>query len=361
MRKIAFYLPQFHREPLNEDVWGAEFTDWVTSQNARPLYKGHKQPIIPKFDCYDLDDDCATLTWQIEEAKQVGLDAFSYYFYSFSPGVGALRKPLEAFLKSSLDFPFLITWANHSWTKAWVGDHNSIIAEQKYDRDQVENFCKSIEQYILDDRYVLVDGRPVVCVLNIGKLDLVYLKSYLGKILFPKFGKNCQPYIVVPYQGYTNDSVDLYIGWPPGDVGLAQIQDFPHLKKLLRVVSQKLDIPGLFRISNIGPENKLLSRQLENCRELNRKFNFSQTILTGWDNTPRYGNRGYQVLHTSKGEYIDKVREILKMNATNGAPITFIKSWNEWAEGNVIEKSKNGIDYSQLLSLVLEFENQSNK
>ena len=75
-------------------------------------------------------------------------------------------------------------------------------------------------------------------------------------------------------------------------------------------------------------------------------------VVPGWDNSSRSGKRGY-ILHNSTPElFRQHLRAALKLVEDRDFDdrIVFVKSWNEWAEGNYLEPDQRfGRQYLDVL------------
>ena len=80
-----------------------------------------------------------------------------------------------------------------------------------------------------------------------------------------------------------------------------------------------------------------LGRAFEGLREQH-----IPAVVPNWDNTPRSGRRGV-VLHGSHPElFRDHLRAAIRHVERRPAEqrLVFLKSWNEWAEGNYVEPDR---------------------
>jgi hypothetical protein len=166
----AFYLPQFHPIPENDEWWGRGFTEWRNVVRARPQFPKHYQPHLPAdLGFYDLRVP-EVRDAQAELARTYGVSAFCYYHYWFG-GRRLLQRPFEEVLSSGRpDFPFLLCWANENWTRAWDGASRQVLMPQSYSADDDAAHLAYLAPAFRDPRYLRVNGRPIFLVYRASQL-----------------------------------------------------------------------------------------------------------------------------------------------------------------------------------------------
>ena len=109
---LSYYLPQFYPFKENDDWWGKGFTEWRNCTKAKPRFKGHYQPHLPRdLGYYDLRLP-EIMKQQADLAKKSGISAWCFYHYNFG-NRRIMEKPVNHFLDDkSIDMQFCIMWAN---------------------------------------------------------------------------------------------------------------------------------------------------------------------------------------------------------------------------------------------------------
>lgn len=330
-RLIAFYLPQYHPIPENDEWWGRGFTEWTNAAKAKPLFRGHYQPHVPAdLGFYDLRVQ-ETRAAQAELAREYGIEGFCYYHYWFA-GKRLLERPFNEVLASGEpDFPFCLCWANATWTGIWHGAPNRVLIEQTYpgQADYAQHFEELLKAFH-DPRYIKLDGRP---------LFLIYKPADLPEA--PKvveFWRKLALEAGLP--GLFLVGVKHEASWNPMENGFdaAVLQRFPP--KIGR-------IPWKFPLLKLGQmlnDHKLTVYDYEEVsdfflRKSEPEYLEFPCVIPNWDNTPRSGLNGL-VLHGSTPELFRKHFKVALQKVANKSQdtrIIFLKSWNEWAEGNHLE------------------------
>ncbi len=358
IRLIAFYLPQFHPIPENDAWWGKGFTEWTNVAKAKPLYPGHYQPRIPAdLGFYDLrvpEARCA----QAQMARDHGVEGFAYWHYWFA-GKRLLERPFNEVLNTGEpDYPFCLAWANDSWTGIWHGAPDRLLIEQTYPgiEDHTAHFYEVLSAF-QDDRYMTVDGKPIFIVMRPYALPAPRQFTDCWRELAQKEGIRDLFFIGITWIGWDSESsgFDAYIEHIPMAIidrlNKPRSLDF-NLETLGTIFSNALQ-----RITN-SPRivsYQTFARQVKLNAEL--EVNALPCILPGWDNTPRSGRRGL-VLHGATPELFGNmlrqaVDQVESREYTER--IIFIKSWNEWAEGNHLEPDHvYGKEYLRIVKRITE-------
>ena len=221
MKIIAFYLPQFHNIPENDEWWGDGFTEWTNVKAATPIYEGHHQPKVPlNKNYYDLLNDDVKI-WQANIAKENGIYGFCYYHYWFN-GKMLLEKPMEQMLKNpKIDIPFCVCWANEPWTKNWVNQEKVVLIPQKYgDKKEWKEHFDYFLPFFKDPRYMKENNCPIFIIYRPAVMSCVSEMMEYWKELAIQDGFNGLKLMCVTNDLYVDDTdtykcFDNIIEWQP--------------------------------------------------------------------------------------------------------------------------------------------------
>ncbi len=363
-RVIAYYLPQFHPIPENDAAWGPGFTEWTNVAKAKPLFRGHYQPRIPAdLGFYDLRLP-EVREQQAALAREAGVEGFCYWHYWFGNGRMLLQRPFQEVLKSGHpDFPFCLAWANHDWTmNTWKNDHGrtgkTMIAEQLYpgDADYRAHFEYCLPAF-RDHRYLTVEGKPLFVIFDpYFFTDVTHFMELWRKLAL----QNGLPgiYFVALTKSTTTAT-------RKGDGTFER--HLPDLESSKKVFQDILDL-GFDGINSFG---KPRAEMIEGGRTVNlirkglheriswlpairydyprvvRHFfapedswdNVFPSVLPGWDRSPRIGTEEGIYIHATPKNFEHHLEDALKVveKKDDDHRILFLRSWNEWAEGNYVE------------------------
>lgn len=331
---MAFYLPQYFPIPENDEWWGKGFTEWTNTAKARRLFPGHRQPNLPsELGFYDLrvpETRCA----QAELARAHGIEAFAYWHYWFGDGDRILERPFTEVLRSGEpDFPFCLAWANQTWTGIWHGAKDRVLKHQRYlGPDDDRRHFETVLPAFRDDRYLRVDGRPVFYVFRPEELpdpstfvdrwqtmateaglDGLYLVAESSDLLGAgaRFTPNEAQRI-----GF---DASVYMRLP------AVLTDRTRL--LMRVIRKALGGPEIYPYSDHVLSETPQGPAIQPC------------IYPNWDNSPRSGRGGLVLTGATPAKFGANVRDAVATLAPRPPHerLLWVKSWNEWAEGNHLE------------------------
>lgn len=344
LRTLAFYLPQFHRVPENDQWWGEGFTDWDAVRHANRLFEGHNQPRVPLHkNYYDLMK-YETMAWQAELMHKYHIDGMCMYHYWFENGRKILEKPAQNLLNwKDILMPFCFCWANESWGRTWKKfidtnvwmnidnkkndiKGNDILLKQIYGRESDwEKHIQYLLPFFQDDRYIKLEGKPVFVIF---KPEIIFQLYEMIRYFDRRVRDNgFQGIYVIGMESEWQDGLDAICIKQPRYAIL-------EYQKRHGYTPQTPDI---------YPYDEICDIQMETTNGNNKTY-FS--CVVDHDTTPRMGGGGIVLQDASPDKFYSCIKKLFEKSMEIENEFLFINAWNEWGEGMYLEPDeKNGYEY----------------
>ncbi|WP_421684432.1 hypothetical protein HKW98_08715 [Stutzerimonas urumqiensis] len=331
IKVLAYYLPQFHPTPENDEWHGKGFTEWYKVRAANPLFQGHYQQHVPHPDVgyYHLDSP-EQLARQADQMHQAGVHGLIFYHYWFA-GKLILEKPAQMLLENpQINMPFSFCWANENWTRRWDGNEKEILLGQVYSQNDARDFIRYMIPFFKDARYIKVDGRPVLFVYRPSSMEQCddYLSIWRQECADAGIAA---PYVVATLtrgatapQDYGMDAAVERVlqDWTGGAV--------PDIKHQLRPYGQ---VNG-----SVLDYTAVADHYME--KPLDKDYVLFRSLVPTWDNTARYGTEAFALhgFNTAKmQEWMESLIRYSERSLPADRRFVVVNAWNEWAEGAHLE------------------------
>lgn len=352
---IALYLPQFYPFPQNDEWWGKGFTEWTNVGKARPMFKGHYQPRVPAdLGYYDLRLPIVR-EQQAQLAKEAGITGFCYWHYWFGNGKRLMWEVFDEVLKTGKpDFPFCLGWANHSWfaknwnTKDTKGKDRLLIEQNYFGENDYRMHFDYVVQAFRDKRYMKIDGRPIFYIYDSHALPDDFIPTWNKWAREEGFSDG----IFFIATGWYNEDDRIWLDKGYSAVTKSRLKCYYKQNLYSNIwghVREYVNTHFLHRFGNI-PDYKDVIDSLVDERD-DSKETVIPTIVPNFDHSPRSGRYGLIYHNSTPDLFKIHVKKALSVVVNKKNPIIFVKSWNEWGEGNYMEPDlKFGKGYIQAMN-----------
>lgn len=336
VRAIAFYLPQFFPTPENDEWWEPGFTEWTNVTRAKPLFRGHYQPRLPKdLGFYDLRVP-EVRERQAQMARDAGIEGFCYWHYWFA-GRRLLDRVFREVVESGKpDYPFCLCWANHSWkAKTWKpNEPDKMLIEQTYPgvQDYEDHFYAMLPAF-KDKRYIKVDGKCLYGVFE--PKDFSDAKTFME--VWNKLAKEnglegfcffALAQGMNKYRSFDHSLYDMVVFDKLIDTHINYQKS--TIRCIVWKVLQKLHRPYLTSYDDYIKESLEIFKS---------DPSLMPCINPDFDHSPRSSYKWIIMKGSTPekwGQFCSQCAEILNSRKERNQ-LLFIKSWNEWGEGNYLE------------------------
>ena len=263
---------------------------------------------------------------QAELARSHGIYGFCYYFYWFG-GRRLLETPLALMLQDGApDLPFCLCWANEPWSRRWDGRERDVLMPQHHDRVRDLAILDDLMPFFENERYIRIDGRPLVLVYRQGLLDDA--RRFTADLRAEAVRRGLPGLFLGNVMSIGDDErvaagFDAAVEFPPNGILVTEIDP------------RTLGADPAFR-GRVYDYPSVVSSAVARPTPL---FAYFPGVMPRWDNSARK-NMAAQVFHGSTPELFERWlrhASLISTQRSPAAPLVFVNSWNEWAEGAHLE------------------------
>jgi Glycosyltransferase WbsX len=353
----AYYFPNFHVDPRNEQVHGKGWTEWEILKRGEPKFGGHQQPKQPAWGFAD-EATPSVFEKKIAAAQDAGVTHFIFDWYWYE-GKPFLHRALEeGYLRAGNkgDVRFCIMWANHDWYNLMPArldyQEKSFLYKGAYSADEFERVTDYIlTRYFSDPHYLRIDGSPYFSIYELANLVDRMGGLEVARGAFERFRTKTRS------AGFKDVHINAVA------FGINSLPDPAAYLRALGVQSvTSYTWVHHFEMQSFPTVDYVSALQAAPAfwKEANEKFGvpYQPDVSMGWDPSPRtcqsdkFQHSDYpytSILVNNTPELFQEA--LLKAKAYldrlgNQPKVLNINSWNEWTEGSYLEPdSTHGMAY----------------
>ena len=349
----AYYFPNFHVDPVNEETHGRGWTEWEILKRGEPKFPGHQQPRTPMWGYQD-ESDPAVFEKKIDAAADHGLNyfIFDWYWYRGRPFLNrALEKGFFG-AKNNSRLKFCLMWANHNWMNlfpARLHMPSQLQYEGAVTPDQFEVVTDYIiKTYFSHPSYWKINGEPYFSVYELFRLIQGLGGAAPAARALDRFRKKTT---AAGFPGLHLNAVAWGVQALPGTEKASDPKEYMDAVQIDSTTSytwiHHVELAGFPKSDYATLAEKSFAYWPRAAAASRRPY--FPNVSMGWDSSPRtcqsdvFTKWDYPFLPVVTQNTPEAFREGLVrmrkfLDAHPASLKTFnINAWNEWTEGSYLE------------------------
>ncbi len=221
--------------------------------------------------------------------------------------------------------------------------------EQTYPgKEDYERHFHSLLKAFKDSRYITVDGKPVFVVYKPHNLPNPREFTDTWRSLAEKSGLKGLHLIGMSYEAQWNPQEHGFDGYIL-QVPRFEISFLDRITQKLFSYRWRLLLAKILSRPALYPYKSVIDDVMPTVKN---SSGYYPTVIPNWDNTPRYEKDGYVYTNSTPELFRQQMQRAVKIveDRELDQRLIFLKSWNEWAEGNHFEPDQRyGTQYLEVV------------